>query len=173
MPADQVTEKVVTGKVMELKGIQLQKGMTETCCINMTFPEYMKRMGYSMDSKDAPENAKTETDVKGKGKSGSKTKAQTELLLEAASKYLKENGLDNLDPEKFQRAILEYVQGKTLDQLKEKFKDPKIKKEQSSPKMPTVPNAMMTEVYEITSGDEWPEEEMTNPGERSRGSGPH
>lgn len=36
MPADRVTEKVVAGKLMELKGIQLQKGLTETTCINMS-----------------------------------------------------------------------------------------------------------------------------------------
>ena len=110
MPASQVTEKIVMGKVMELKGIQLQKGLTE------------KRMGYVQDPKDLLDNDAATNPDKGKGKSkqSSPSKSQTELLLEVAEKYLKEHGLDQLDPEKFQRAIMDYVQGKTLQELQTK-----------------------------------------------------
>ena len=52
----------------------------------------------------------------------SQPKSQTALLLEAAEKYLKElHGLDQLDHEKFQKAILDYVQGKTLQDLQKQY----------------------------------------------------
>ena len=174
MAANQVTEKVVTGKVMELKGIQLQKGLTESACINMTFPEYQKRMGYTVNTNDAPDNAMGTTDVKGKGKT--KIKAQSELLLEAASKHLKENGLDNLDPEKFQRAVLEYVQDKTVEQLQQQYHKPAVKKEKTRqvPHAKDKPLPPTPLVFEIKSDDEdWDANlEVKQPGSHSQGSGP-
>ena len=45
MDASQITEKVVSGKLMELKGLQLQQGLTQTMVINMNLEAYRKRMG--------------------------------------------------------------------------------------------------------------------------------
>ena len=49
-----------------------------------------------------------ENAVGGKGKTSGRIKAQSELLLEAAANHLKTHGLDKLDPEKFQKAVLDY-----------------------------------------------------------------
>eukprot|EP00435_Cladocopium_sp_Y103_P026365 s1426_g6.t1 len=113
MGADQVTEKIVNGKLMELKGIQLQKGLTETMCINMSLSDYMKRMGYQPDTNDAPENVQATTTAKGK------VIGQTDLIMMAAENYLRANGLNDLDPEAFQKHVMEFATGKTLEEIQE------------------------------------------------------
>ena len=115
MDASQVTEKVVNGKLMELKGIQLQKGLTETMCINMSLSDYLKRMGYLQASKDVQENANNTTT--GKGKSKGRDVSQTELIMMAAENYLLAKGLNNLDPEEFQKHVMEFATGKTLEEI--------------------------------------------------------
>ena len=117
LDASQVTEKVVNGKLMELKGIQLQKGLTETMCINMSPSDYLKRMGYLQASKDVQENANNTTTVKGKGKSKGREVSQTELIMMAAENYLLAKGLNNLDPEEFQKHVMEFATGKTLEEI--------------------------------------------------------
>ena len=54
MPKDQVSEKVVNGKLMELKGLQLQHGVSNTMAVNMTYAQYMKRMGFKEESNKKP-----------------------------------------------------------------------------------------------------------------------
>ncbi|CAL1133834.1 unnamed protein product [Cladocopium goreaui] len=54
MPKDQVSEKVVNGMLMELKGLQLQHGVSNTMAVNMTYAQYMKRMGFKeMDAQSS------------------------------------------------------------------------------------------------------------------------
>jgi len=54
MPKDQVSEKVVNGMLMELKGLQLQHGVSNTMAVNMTYAQYMKRMGFKEESNKKP-----------------------------------------------------------------------------------------------------------------------
>ena len=44
MAAEMVTEQVVQGKLMELKGLALQRGLTSTMAVNMTYAQYQRRM---------------------------------------------------------------------------------------------------------------------------------
>ena len=92
------TERLVNGKLMELKGIQLQKGLTQTMSVNMSYHQYCKRMGYEPDQGDAlkPKIIPTESEL-------SKDQAQT--VLEAAAGYIKEKGLDSLNVEEFQKHV--------------------------------------------------------------------
>ena len=46
MAAADVTEKIANGKLMELKGIQLQNGVSQSMAINLDLNAYRKRMGY-------------------------------------------------------------------------------------------------------------------------------
>lgn len=49
-PKEQVNEKQVNGKLMELKGLQLQHGLSNSMAVNMTYAQYMKRMGLMEES---------------------------------------------------------------------------------------------------------------------------
>jgi len=85
--AENITEKMVNGKLMELKGIQLQQGLSNSMAINMSLREYrcdQGSNGYTMP------------------------KGQTDLLMEAAEKHLREKGLDGLDPEEFKERVMNY-----------------------------------------------------------------
>ena len=117
--ANMVNEKMVVGKIMELKGIQLQQGLTQDMSSNMTLEQYRRRMG--LEKTTASEAAST--------------KSQTEMLLEAAEKSLRDKGLDNMDPMKFQQAVKEHVTGrrsKTSPKAHVK-KEPKDSKEHQKP----------------------------------------
>ena len=48
--AEDVNEKIVNGRLMEAQGRILQMGVTNTMAINMSFADYMKRMGYQKPS---------------------------------------------------------------------------------------------------------------------------
>ncbi|CAK8985382.1 Uncharacterized protein SCF082_LOCUS116 [Durusdinium trenchii] len=128
MPASQVSEKM-NGKVMELKGIQLQQGLTNTQAINMTFPEYCRRMGISMKSNPtSPAREKSPASPAPKAKihptAAGLPIPQTELLKMAAAKFL-----ESLDPEE----ISEFVTGqKTKEEILASRRT--IKKFQKEPK---------------------------------------
>ena len=126
-------------------------------------------MGYVKNTEDIPENEMGTDGSKGKGKTSSKIKAQSELLLEAAANHFKTHGLDNLDPEKFQKAVLEYVQGKTVEQLQ--MENTKVKREKIvKPIQDSAAPKTTPEVVEIKSDEEdWTNMEEDN---KSRGSGP-
>ena len=97
-PAHQVSERMVTGKLMELKGVQLQKGLTETQAINMKYKEYLERMGMSN-----PENDARLSKTKTKGYMDSKTLEET--LLSATKEYVETHGLDQLDPNELAQTV--------------------------------------------------------------------
>ena len=104
--AENVTEKMMNGKLMELKGIQLQQGLSNSMAINMSLREYrcdQGSNGYTMP------------------------KGQTDLLMEAAEKHLREKGLDGLDPEEFKERVMNYVLGKmqVKKEPKPEINDPK------------------------------------------------
>ncbi|CAK9031652.1 Uncharacterized protein SCF082_LOCUS19728 [Durusdinium trenchii] len=160
MPASQVSEKIVNGKVMELKGIQLQQGLTNTQAINMTFPEYCKRMGISMKSNPtSPAREKSPASPAPKAKihptAAGLPIPQTELLKMAAAKFL-----ESLDPEE----INEFVTGqKSKEEILASRRN--IKKE---PKEDVVLGAIS-----IASSEEEPEEVKNAPGVASGNSGAH
>ena len=87
---------MVTGKLMELKGVQLQKGLTETQAINMKYKEYLERMGMSNPENDARIS-------KTKGYMDSKTLEET--LLSATKEYVETHGLDQLDPNELAQTV--------------------------------------------------------------------
>ena len=151
VPANQVQEKMVVGKLMELKGIQLQQGLTETMALNMTLEQYRRRMGMDQSSSAGYPNQEA-----------TPKKSQTTLLLEGAEKYLKEKGLDNLDPTEFQAACLAHVEGRALpkSQAQPKLKPKTEPKETSAP----VPSAAMEGVLTVSS-----EEEDEQPASPDRG----
>jgi len=43
--AEDVNEKIVNGRLMEVQGRMLQMGVTHTMAINMSYADYVKRMG--------------------------------------------------------------------------------------------------------------------------------
>ena len=160
MPASQVSEKIVNGKVMELKGTQLQQGLTNTQAINMTFPEYCKRMGISTKSDPtSPAREKSPASPAPKAKihptAAGLPIPQTELLKMAAAKFL-----ESLDPEE----INEFVTGqKSKEEILASRRN--IKKE---PKEDVVLGAIS-----IASSEEEPEEVKNAPGVASGNSGAH
>ena len=87
-------EKMVNGKLMDLKGIQLQQGLSNSMAINMSLRGYRRRRG--LDQTDQGSNGYT------------MPKGQTDLLMEAAEKHLREKGLDGLDPEEFKERVMNY-----------------------------------------------------------------
>ena len=139
IPASQVQEKMVVGKLMELKGIQLQQGLTETMALNMTLEQYRRRMGLDKNNSEGtpPTQAASPTT----------TVAQTALLLEAAEKYLKEKGLDGLDPEEFQAAVRAHAEGRPLP--KATAAKTKVKKE----KMPELLDNELVMVSSASEGE--------------------
>ena len=111
--AENITEKMVNGKLMELKGIQLQQGLSNSMAINMSLRGYRRRRG--LDQTDQGSNGYT------------MPKGQTDLLMEAAEKYLREKGLDGLDPEEFKERVMNHVLGKmqVKKEPKPEINDPK------------------------------------------------
>lgn len=103
MPKDQVSEKVVNGNLMELKGLQLQHGVSNTMAVNMTYAQYMKRMGFKEESNKKPRSPSPAPNP-------SQEQLETKML-EAAAGYLKKEGLDNLDAQKFETAVRDAVRG--------------------------------------------------------------
>lgn len=138
-PAQDVTEHMVQGKVMELKGIQLQKGLTQTMSVNMSYHQYCRRMGYELDQGDAlkPKVIPEEPGM-------SKDQAQT--VLEAAAGYIKEKGIDHLDVEEFQKHVKDQALKKT-HVLVPKAKS--VKKERA------VSSEMAVEVLSSEDEKEW------------------
>ena len=78
MTAAECTEKVVAGKLMEVKGKMVQAGITPTIAVNMTLEQYMKRIerfgpqdnvdttqfaGYMSGSSPSPTTRPTEEEV--------------------------------------------------------------------------------------------------------------
>jgi hypothetical protein len=108
MPKDQVSEKVVNGKLMEIKGLQLQHGISNSMAVNMTYAQYMKRMGFKEESNKKPRSPSPAP----KRAPSKPTPEQLETkMLEAAAGYLKKEGLDNLDAQKFETAVRDAVRG--------------------------------------------------------------
>ena len=106
MPKEQVNEKLVNGKLMELKGLQLQHGLTNTMAVNMTYAQYMKRMGFKEESSKKIRSPSPSP----KGAPSKPCQEQMETkMLEAAAGYLKKEGLDNLDAQKFETAVRDAV----------------------------------------------------------------
>ena len=98
---------------MDLKGIQLQQGLSNSMAINMSLRGYRRRRG--LDQTDQGSNGYT------------MPKGQTDLLMEAAEKYLREKGLDGLDPEEFKERVMNHVLGKmqVKKEPKPEINDPK------------------------------------------------
>lgn len=112
------TEHLVNGKIMELKGLELQRGLTQTQAINMTIKEYRKRMGYPPECEERPKSPASRSASATREPTSPKKKdpvAQTELLMVAASEYLLEQtGMDSLDPAEFKKKVLEHIQGRKI-----------------------------------------------------------
>ena len=106
MPKEQVNEKLVNGKLMELKGLQLQHGLTNTMAVNMTYAQYMKRMGFKEESS---KKIRSPSPSPKRAPSKPSQEQMETKMLEAAAGYLKKEGLDNLDAQKFETAVRDAV----------------------------------------------------------------
>jgi hypothetical protein len=122
MPKDQVSEKVVNGKLMEIKGLQLQHGISNSMAVNMTYAQYMKRMGFKEESNKKPRSPSPAP----KRAPSKPTPEQLETkMLEAAAGYLKKEGLDNLDAQKFETAVRDAVR-KEMDAQSSEWEYPEM-----------------------------------------------
>ena len=130
MQAAEVTEKVVNGKLMELKGIQLQNGLTQTMVINMDLNAYRKRMGYPPPTKTAsPKRSPSPPTSKA---APTPSPSNMELLRLGAAQVLKTS-----DP-----------------QVIEKFIEGDRKMPKAAAKSSAMPSQVITEVMQINSSDE-------------------
>lgn len=166
MSANDCTEKIVMGKVMELKGLQMQRGLTETMAINLTFQEYAKQMGAQVESKTLLPEAQSSApnEASPKKKSEESGIAQYDLIRMAAAEYLlKKTGMDSLDPEEFKAAVEAHI-AKAAEEAPEPPKTP-VKTEG---RMKTS-KKKMTEPVDIFSS----EEEKVIPNGGSAASGQH
>ena len=133
-PANQVTERLVNGKLMELKGLQLQRGLTETMAINLSYHSYLKRMGLLNDAEGSP---KAKAKAMATPSKSTPSLTPEEALLQATQEYLDAKGIDHLDAHEF----AETVKQTTIQKLDESVTPTKpralflVKTEQKEPPM--------------------------------------
>ena len=147
---EQVSEKIVNGK---------QKGLTNTMAVNMTLHDYRKRMGYGQS--ESPRRATSPVRPPDK-KAEAEQSAQ---LLKEAAAYIKEKGMDDFDPEAFQKEMLDKLKAKPFRSV------PSVKPEKKEkPPSKTSEVELMAGVMDIPSSEE--EDRMTKSRMGPGGSAP-
>ena len=149
-PANQVTERLVNGKLMELKGLQLQRGLTETMAVNLSYHSYLKRMGLLTTEEFSP-NAKAKATAARAKSPGVMT--PEEALLQATQEYLDAKGIDQLDAQEFADAVKQTTMQKLDESSKSTLKPKtviKVKTEQMDKDAPRASTARASQDVPIT-----------------------
>lgn len=123
MEAEMVTENVVNGKLLELKGQALQRGLTSTMRINMTFQEYQERVKEDISTKTPKTKG---TPGKGYATSSDATASATPPVMEPKAKPLVS---PSKTPKKKAKEVYEVSSGDEVEWLKPDEKKDEVKKE--------------------------------------------